>query len=53
MDFSYLRTVTALPNERAAAARPLREHDPVRVILCPLDKLRDELLDFPARSIDY
>ena len=39
VDFSHLRSVTALPNERAAAARPLREHDPVRVILCPLDKL--------------
>ena len=38
---SHLRSITALANEGAAAARPLCEHDPVRVILRPLDKLGD------------
>ena len=36
---SDLRSVTALANEGAAAARPLCEHDPVRVILRPLNEL--------------
>ena len=51
VDFSHLRSVTALPNERAAAARPLREHDPVRVILCPLDKLGNKGFFLPYFEI--